>query len=74
VGKRARDKINFAGFTRRSATADFTQKLKNDSWCGLEAVEEVTERPGQLGLKCRAFRALLLATHYKRVEQFAWSF
>jgi hypothetical protein len=48
--KAARTAISFARFTRESANVDFPA-TEERFWCGLEAGQEVTERPGQLGLQ-----------------------
>ena len=47
--------MSFAGFTRRSANVDFTQKLKNDSGVVLKPCKRYLKGRGNSAFKCKPF-------------------
>jgi hypothetical protein len=60
----ARNRKNrFCGIQPQKRDRGLHPETEERFWCGLEAVQEVTERPGQLGLQVQTiFQAVLAAT------------
>ena len=60
--------MGFAGFTRESANADFTQQLKDYSGVGLKPGKRWLKGRGNSSFKCKHFQAVLVGLVRFRVQ------